>query len=56
VSAFFLADATISLIFDSYVRWLDEGDPNKDAEFVEWIVESARAMAYNWAGKTPPSK
>lgn len=54
VSAFFLADATISLIFDSYVRWLDEGDPNKDAEFVDWIVESVRAMAHYWAGKPLP--
>jgi AcrR family transcriptional regulator len=54
VSVTFLAETTIAFFFESYVRWLETGNPDHDAEFINWIVRSVRAMGYYWAGQTPP--
>ena len=55
VTVTFLAETTIDLFFDSYVRWLEAGDPKKDAQFIDWIIKSVRAMGYYWAGEQPPA-
>jgi AcrR family transcriptional regulator len=54
VSVQFLAETTMALFFDSYVRWLESGTEENDAEFIDWIVRSVRAMGYYWAGENPP--
>ncbi|MDQ7078535.1 MAG: TetR/AcrR family transcriptional regulator [Robiginitomaculum sp.] len=54
IGATFLAETTVALFLEAYVRWLETGDPNHDDDFISWITRSARALSYYGAGGTPP--
>ncbi|HFB55163.1 MAG TPA: TetR/AcrR family transcriptional regulator, partial [Hellea balneolensis] len=54
VSVTFLAETTMAMFFESYVRWLETGDAADDEKFIDWVIKSVRAMGYYWAGENPP--
>lgn len=47
------AQAITAFLLDSYVRWIESGDPTRDAEFLKWATSSIRAMSYYWWGREP---
>jgi AcrR family transcriptional regulator len=50
-----LAEAIMSFLLDAYVRWIDEGDPERDEAFLLWLTSSIRSMSYYWHGLDPPA-
>ena len=48
-----LAESTTSFLLDAYVRWIDQGTPENDALFLQWVTRSVRAMVYYWRGQEP---
>lgn len=49
-----LAETITAFLLDTYIRWIDEGTPDRDAEFLAWLTLSIRAMSYYWRGLPPP--
>ena len=48
-----LAESTTNFLLDAYVRWIDQGAPENDALFLQWVTRSVRAMVYYWRGQEP---
>lgn len=48
-----LTETVTAFMLDSYVRWMENGDPARDAQFLEWITASVRATVYYWRGLKP---
>lgn len=48
-----MAEAVTAFMLDSYVRWIDQGDPDRDEQFVDWITKSVRSIVYHWRGLQP---
>lgn len=47
-------DASIAaFMLDAYVRWIENGNPQEDERFLEWLGQSVRAMVYYWRGLKP---
>lgn len=47
-------DASIAaFMLDAYVRWIENGNPQEDERFLEWLGRSVRAMVYYWRGLKP---
>ncbi len=55
VSPIFLAETTVAFFLESYVRWLETGTPEEDAQFIDWVIKSVRAMGFYGIGSTPPA-
>lgn len=48
-----MAEAVTAFMLDSYVRWIEQGDPGRDVQFVDWITASVRSIVYHWRGLQP---
>lgn len=48
-----MAESVTAFMLDGYVRWIDQGDPARDAEFIDWITASVRSIVYHWRGLKP---
>lgn len=48
-----MAEAVTTFMLDSYVRWIDQGDPGRDEQFLDWITKSVRSIVYHWRGLRP---
>lgn len=44
------AASVVDHLHDGICRWLDDGDPERDAEFAERLRRGARALVEAWAG------
>ena len=50
----FLSETAVGLLYDGFLRWLDEGDEANDDAFIDWITRSIAALTFYWAGVEPP--
>lgn len=48
-----LAESVTAFLLDAYVRWMENGDPARDEQFLAWITSSVRATVYYWRGLAP---
>ena len=48
-----MAQVITAFLLDAYVRWIDEGEPGQDDQFIDWLTKSVRASVYYWRGLTP---
>jgi AcrR family transcriptional regulator len=37
-----------SFLLDAYLRWVDEGDPEREQAFLAWIIDTVRFMTRRW--------
>jgi hypothetical protein len=43
------ASALVAYLLDGICTWLDEGDPERDAEFAVRLSAGARALVETWS-------
>lgn len=48
ISVRFFCERLCTFVLDAIKGWIESGDPNKDREFVRWVVQSMAGLGKSW--------